>query len=167
MTLMSAPALDGIHHLKVHVTDVRRSARWYARTLGYQPVMEFVEGSRLVGYGMSHPNGGTLLTLRLDPEQARKTAGWVYFEMGVPDTVALEALTERLDGLDVGHGPVVRTPIGWLLPGVIDPDGHEMRFYVSEPQEVVDAQHPIRIHDAGPAGWSERMESIDLGEATG
>jgi len=164
---MSTPALDGIHHLKVHVTDVRRSARWYERTLGYQPLMEFVEGSRLVGYGMSHPKGGTPLTLRLDHEQARKTAGWVYFEMGVPDTVALNELAEWLDGLGVGHGPVVRTPIGWLLPGVVDPDGHEMRFYVSEPQEVVDPAHPMRIHDAGPEGWGERIESIDLGEATG
>jgi catechol 2,3-dioxygenase-like lactoylglutathione lyase family enzyme len=109
--VMSTPALSGIHHLKVHVTDVRRSARWYQRTLGYEPVMEFVEGSRLVGYGMSHPNGGTVLTLRLDPEQAQKTAGWVYFEWGVPDTAALEGLAERLAALGVGHGPVVRTSI--------------------------------------------------------
>jgi catechol 2,3-dioxygenase-like lactoylglutathione lyase family enzyme len=163
--VMSTPALSGIHHLKVHVTDVRRSARWYQRTLGYEPVMEFVEGSRLVGYGMSHPNGGTVLTLRLDPEQAQKTAGWVYFEMGVPDTAALEGLAERLTALGVGHGPVVRTPIGWLLSGVFDPDGHEMRFYVSAPEEVVDSQHPIRIHDAGPGGWAERLTSIDLDES--
>ena len=162
--LMSTQALNGIHHLKVHVTDVRRSARWYERTLGYEPVMEFVEGSRLVGYGMSHSNGGTLLTLRLDPEQAQKTAGWVYFEMGVPDTAALKDLAARLDGLGIGHGPVARTPIGWILPGVFDPDGHEMRFYVSEPQEVIDSQHPIRMHDAGPGGWSEPLTSIDLGE---
>jgi hypothetical protein len=127
--------------------------------------MEFVEGTRLVGCGLSHPNGGTLLTLRLDPDQARKTAGWVYFEMGVPDTDALTELAERLDGLGIGHGPVVRTPIGWLLPGVLDPDGHEMRFYVSSPQDVVDPQHPVRIHDAGPGGWTEPMETIDLDEA--
>ena len=63
--------------------------------------MEFVEGSRLVGYGMSHPNGGTVLTLRLDPEQAQKTAGWVYFEMGMPDTAALEGLAERLAALEL------------------------------------------------------------------
>jgi hypothetical protein len=124
---------------------------------------------RLPTRGLRHepPQRWTLLTLRLDPEQARKTAGWVYFEMGVPDTIALNELAERLDGLDVGHGPVVRTPIGWLLPGVVDPDGHEMRFYVSEPQEVVDPAHLMRIHDAGPGGWSERIESIDLGQASG
>ncbi len=167
MSPMNTPALDGIHHLKVHVTDVRRSAMWYARTLGYQPLMEFMQASRLVGYGMSHPRGGTLLTLRLDPEQARKTAGWVYFEMGVPDTGALRDLAQRLDDLDIGHGPVVRTPIGWLLPGVLDPDGHEMRFYVSEPQHVVDVAHPLRIHDAGPEGWSEPIHAIDLDDSAG
>jgi hypothetical protein len=66
--------------------------------------------------------------LRLDPEQAQKTAGWVYFEMGVPDPAALKDLAERLDGLEIGHGPVARTLVGWLLPGVFDPDGREMRF---------------------------------------
>lgn len=156
----SVPALHGIHHLKVHVTEVRRSARWYQRTLGYQPAMEFHEGTRLVGYGMSHANGGTVLTIRLDPEQAHKTAGWVYFEMGVPDRAALQDLATRLDALSVARGPLVRTPIGWLLPGVFDPDGHEMRFYVSEP--LPEAHGPLRIHDAGPSGWAESVDSIHI-----
>jgi hypothetical protein len=102
--------------------------------------------------------------LRLDPEQARKTAGWVYFEMGAPDTAALDGWAQRLDALGVAHGPVVRTPIGWLLPGVFDPDGHEMRLYVSDPQAVVDSQHPLRIHDAGPGAWVEPITGIDLGQ---
>jgi catechol 2,3-dioxygenase-like lactoylglutathione lyase family enzyme len=157
MALMKVPALDGIHHLKVHVTDVRRSAGWYAETLGYQPIMEFVEGTRLVGYGLSHPNGGTLLTLRLDPDQARKTAGWVYFEMGVPDTDALTGLAERLDGMGIGHGPVVRTPIGWLLPGVFDPDGHEMRFYVSR---ATRRRRP-RAPQADPRRGAGRLDRAD------
>lgn len=42
-----------------------------------------------------------------------------------------------------------------------------MRFYVSEPQEMVDPEHPMRIHDAGPGGWSEPIESIDLSEPPG
>jgi hypothetical protein len=112
--------------------------------------MESVEGSRVVGYGVSHPNGGTLLTLRLDPEQAAKTTGWVYFEMGVPDTAALTQLGDRLDGLVIAHCPVARTPIGWLLPGAFDPDGHEMRFYVPEPHETVDPEHPMRSITPGP-----------------
>ncbi|MHB8463730.1 MAG: VOC family protein [Acidimicrobiales bacterium] len=157
---MGAPELDGIHHLKVHVTDVRRSARWYARVLGYQPSIEFVEGERLVGYGLGHPNGGTLLTLRLDPEHAARTAGWVYFEMGVPDKEALDRLAEHLDECGEPHGPVVQTPIGWLLPGLFDPDGHEMRFYFSLPESTTTVR-PRRLHDAGPNGWIEDLDTLD------
>jgi hypothetical protein len=38
----------------VHVTDVRRSALWYQRVLGYRPAMEFTEADRVVGYGFDH-----------------------------------------------------------------------------------------------------------------
>ena len=75
---MTIPALQAIHRLKVHVTDAQRSARWYQQVLGYEPMAEFYEQDQLVGYGMEHSRGGTLLTLRLDPDQAAKTVGWAY-----------------------------------------------------------------------------------------
>ena len=160
---VTVPALDGIHHLKVHVTDVQRSARWYRRVLGYRPMIEFVEGDRVVGYGLDHSNGGTLLTLRLDPEQAAKTAGWVYFEMGARDKSALEDLARHLDECGEKHGPVVQTPVGWLLPGLFDPDGHEMRFYSSGLDTADDnsRDRPCRIHDAGPSAWIEQLETLE------
>lgn len=158
---VNVPELNGIHHLKVHVTDVRKSARWYARVLGYRPWQEFVEGDRLVGYGLDHPNGGTLLTLRLDPEHAARSAGWVYFEMGVPNKGALDRLAEHLDECGEHHGPVVQTPIGWLLPGLFDPDGHEMRFYFSLPESTA-TPRPRRLHDVGPNAWIEELDSLDL-----
>jgi catechol 2,3-dioxygenase-like lactoylglutathione lyase family enzyme len=154
--------LAGIHHLKVHVTDLRRSARWYERVLGYRRGVEFVEGDRLVGYGLDHDHGGTPLTLRLDPEQAAKTAGWVYFEMGVPDRNALDDLASHLDGVGEAHGPVVQTPIGWLLPGLFDPDGHEMRFYYSSRGEGTLHTRPRRLHDAGPNAWIEDIDALEL-----
>jgi hypothetical protein len=85
-------------------------------------------------------------------------------EMGVPDTAELKDLADRLDGLDVEHGPVTSPPIGWLLPKVHDPDGHEMLFYVSELQEVVDPEPRTRIHDAGAKGRTEKLARIDLAE---
>jgi catechol 2,3-dioxygenase-like lactoylglutathione lyase family enzyme len=157
----SAPRLAGIHHLKVHVTDVRRSALWYQRVLGYRPVMEFTDADRLAGYGLDHPNGGTFLTLRHDPEHAAATAGRVYFEMGAPDEAALDELARRLDDLCEPHGPVLRTPIGWVLPDLHDPDGHEMRFYVTD-EGAPTADRPARMHDAGPRAWIERLDSLDL-----
>lgn len=157
----SAPRLAGIHHLKVHVADVRRSALWYQRVLGYQPVMEFAEAGRLVGYGLGHPSGGTFLTLRLDPEHAAQTAGRVYFEMGTPDKAALDELARHLDDLGEPHGPVLRTPAGWVLPDLYDPDGHEMRFYVTG-EGAPTAGRPARMHDAGPRAWIEQLDRLDL-----
>lgn len=158
----AVPLLDGIHHLKVHVADLRRSARWYQRVLGYRVGLEFVEGDRLVGYGLSHTNGGTLLTLRLDPDRTAQTVGDVYFEMGVPDKAALEALAQHLDACGERHGPVVETPIGWLLPGLFDPDGHEVRFYLSSPAELSRPPLPRRIHDAGPGAWMETLAELEV-----
>jgi catechol 2,3-dioxygenase-like lactoylglutathione lyase family enzyme len=161
----SAPRLKGIHHLKVHVTDVRRSALWYQRVLGYRPVMEFAEADRLVGYALDHPGGGTFLTLRLDPDHAADSAGRVYFEMGAPDKAALDELARRLDNLGEPHGPVLRTPAGWLLPDLHDPDGHEMRFYVTG-EGAPTADRPARLHDAGPRAWIEQLDSLDLAPDT-
>jgi catechol 2,3-dioxygenase-like lactoylglutathione lyase family enzyme len=157
----SAPRLEGIHHLKVHVTDVRRSALWYQRVLGYRPVVEFTEADRLVGYGLDHPNGGTFLTLRLDRDHAADTAGRVYFEMGAPDKVALDELARHLGDLGEPHGPVLRTPVGWLLPDLYDPDDHEIRFYVTG-EGAPTADRPARIHDAGPNAWIEQLDNLDL-----
>src|SRR5580704_1585235 len=58
MGMPNAPALAGIHHLKLPVTDLERSREWYLRRLGYQVQMEFVEQGRLMGVALSHPNGG-------------------------------------------------------------------------------------------------------------
>ena len=157
----SAPRLKGIHHLKVHVTEVRRSALWYQRVLGYRPVMEFTEAGRLVGYGLDHPNGGTFLTLRLDPGHAADSAGRVYFEMGAPDKAALDELARRLDNLGEPHGPVLCTPAGWVLPDLHDPDGHEIRCYVTG-EGAPTADRPARLHDAGPRAWIEQLDRLDL-----
>lgn len=64
------PELDGIHHLKLPVSDLQRSQEWYKSRLGYELEMEFVEQGKLMGVALSHPRGGPPLALRLDPERA-------------------------------------------------------------------------------------------------
>ena len=68
--MLETPALAGIHHLKLPVTDLARSRSWYESRLGYQLVAEFVEEGTLMGIAMDHPNGGPQLALRLDPGRA-------------------------------------------------------------------------------------------------
>jgi len=124
-----APALAGIHHVKLPVTDLSRSREWYESRLGYQLQMEFVEQGRLMGYALAHPNGGPQLGLRLGPERARAAAGFDYFAIGVPDKEAIDQLAARLTTLGEQHAGVHWASIGWILPELHDPDGHEVRFY--------------------------------------
>jgi catechol 2,3-dioxygenase-like lactoylglutathione lyase family enzyme len=60
----NAPALAGVHHLKLPVSDLVRSRQWYRSRLGYEVTVEFVEQGKLMGYVLEHPNGGPSLALR-------------------------------------------------------------------------------------------------------
>ena len=126
---MDAPALAGVHHLKLPVSDLERSRSWYESRLGYELAREFVEGGTLMGVALRHPNGGPGLALRLDPDRAAAAAGFDYFAIGVPDKDALEALAARLTALGEHHAGVHVASTGWILPLLHDPDGHEVRFY--------------------------------------
>ena len=123
------PLLDGIHHLKLPVSDLDRSQAWYQHRLGYVVMQDFTEDGVRMGVALTHPNGGPDVALRVDPERARAAAGFDYFAIGVPGRDAIDALAARFTASGDDHAGVVRTPIGWALPGVHDPDGHEVRFY--------------------------------------
>jgi catechol 2,3-dioxygenase-like lactoylglutathione lyase family enzyme len=127
--MSDAPALDGIHHLKLPVTEIPRSLRWYQERLGYEVMHEFVEDGEVMGVAMTHPAGGPDFAIRLDPDRARAAAGFDYFAIGVPGRDAIEELAARFTFFGDAHDGVQRTPVGWVLLGVEDPDGHAVRFY--------------------------------------
>jgi catechol 2,3-dioxygenase-like lactoylglutathione lyase family enzyme len=131
------PQLDGVHHLKLPVSDLERSSQWYQSRLGYTVAMEFREEGRLMGLALRHPAGGPRLALRLDPDKAAASAGFDYFSIGVPTRAALEALAARLTELGDGHAGVQVASLGWILPGLSDPDGHEIRFYTTQSHKTV------------------------------
>jgi catechol 2,3-dioxygenase-like lactoylglutathione lyase family enzyme len=127
--MVTAPALDGIHHLKLPVRDLERSLAWYQERLGYEVMHEFVEDGVRMGIAMTHPNGGPDLAIRLDADRARAAAGFDYFAIGVPGREAIESLARAFADRGDEHEGVLRTPVGWVLLGVQDPDGHAVRFY--------------------------------------
>ena len=49
----------------------------------------------------------------------------------MPDQEAIDRLAARLTGLGERHAGVHWATIGWILPGLHDPDGHEVRFYTT------------------------------------
>ena len=156
MDVSDAPVLAGIHHLKLPVTDLARSSDWYQSRLGYQVVAEIVEQGKLMGCAMAHPNGGPRLALRLDPDRARAAAGFDYFSIGVPDKDAIGRLADRLTALGEEHAGVHWASIGWILPLLHDPDGHEVRFYTHEHHTEPEPGKVTTSHD--PRETSERRE---------
>jgi catechol 2,3-dioxygenase-like lactoylglutathione lyase family enzyme len=147
MSTADSLRLDGIHHVKLPVRDLAVSSDWYASRLGYRRQIEFVEGGRLMGVSMVHDAGGPMVGLRLDPERAAVVAGFDYFSIGVPDKDAMDRLAAHLDGLGEHHAGVHFATIGWILPMLHDPDGHELRFYTTDHhteygEEVVVVEDP-------------------------
>ena len=163
MPTTDVPALAGVHHLKLPVTDLARSLEWYRSRLGYDVQVEFVEQGTLMGYGLAHPAGGPNLGLRLDPERARAAAGFDYFAIGVPDRAAIDQLARKLDELGQPHAGVHRASLGWILPEVLDPDGHALRFYTMEHHTDVRPGQTATIHD--PRETAERRELAEREQA--
>jgi len=158
MTSSDVPALAGIHHLKLPVTDLARSVDWYRSRLGYQVQIEFIEQGQLMGVGLGHPAGGPDLALRLDPDRARAAAGFDYFAIGMTDKAALERLAARLDAIGQPHAGVHQASLGWILPEVLDPDGHPLRFYTLAHHTDPGPESVLTIHD--PRESAERAEQL-------
>jgi catechol 2,3-dioxygenase-like lactoylglutathione lyase family enzyme len=158
--MSDAPRLDGVHHLKLPVSDLGRARAWYESRLGYEPEVEFVEAGRLMGVALRHPNGGPRLALRLDPERARAAAGFDYFSFAVPDKATMESLAERLTGFGDEHAGVHFATVGWILPGTHDPDGHEVRFYTTQHHTEMSGDGPTVIED--PRESAARREAAYL-----
>jgi catechol 2,3-dioxygenase-like lactoylglutathione lyase family enzyme len=160
--MVNVPILAGVHHLKLPVSDLNRSLAWYESRLGYELMIEFVEQGRLMGVVMRHPRGGPDLAFRLDPDRAQAAAGFDYFAIGVPHKEALEELAARLTGLGDSHAGVHFATIGWILPDLHDPDGHEVRFYTVE--HHTDPAGRMTVHD--PREAAEHHER-DLQQQSG
>jgi len=158
MNAPEMPALAGIHHVKLPVTDLARSLEWYRSRLGYEVEIEFIEQGKLMGYALSHPGGGPGLALRLDPARARAAAGFDYFAFGVPGKAQLDQLAARLDALGQPHAGVHMATLGWILPEVPDPDGHPLRFYTMAHHTDPDTTGVTTIHD--PRESAERRERL-------
>jgi catechol 2,3-dioxygenase-like lactoylglutathione lyase family enzyme len=127
---MISPVLSGIHHVKIPVTDLKRSIDWYRRVFGFAVTMEFPETDGIVrGVAGTVPGlGDTQLTLRVNPEAVRGCVGFDPVSFAVDGHADIATWAAHLDGLGIGHSPVIEASVGWLLV-FDDPDGISLHLY--------------------------------------
>jgi catechol 2,3-dioxygenase-like lactoylglutathione lyase family enzyme len=157
MAADDVPSLDGVHHVKLPVTDLERTRSWYADRLGYVTAIEFTKAGRTTGITMSHPDGGPMIGFVHNADLAARAAGFDYFSIGVRDKETLERLAARLSERGEQHAGVHFATIGWILPGTHDPDGHEVRFYTTDHHAALPADGPLVIDD--PVGTEAAREA--------
>jgi catechol 2,3-dioxygenase-like lactoylglutathione lyase family enzyme len=127
---MARPALSGIHHVKIPVTDLQRAVDWYHHVFGFEVTMEFPEADGVVrGVAGRLPGlGDTLLSLRVNATAAEGCKGFDPVSFAVNDHADIQSWADHLDGLGIKHSPVIEASVGWLLI-FDDPDGITLHLY--------------------------------------
>jgi catechol 2,3-dioxygenase-like lactoylglutathione lyase family enzyme len=149
------PAHDGIHHIKLPVSDLERSAEWYGAVLGARRLTELDHrrpDGTLFAVILQVPGLGTHLELRLDRATAAVLDGYDFLTLAVGDHAALDEWIAHLDDLGIRHSPPIVALVGWLLV-VPDPDGLRLRFYTTQPHGLAasSVEHDSPWLSAGPA----------------
>lgn len=136
------PALTGVHHVALTVTDVERSVPWYERVLGFTTIGREDEGEvglrkvflRGPGFGLTltlvqHPAGGGTLFDERRP-------GLDHLTFTVPSTDSLREWTDRLTEHGVTFSPIAQEPTapGSMVIALRDPDGIQLVLW-AEKQE--------------------------------
>lgn len=135
MSASVRPTFDGIHHLKLPVADLERSAHWYGEVLGARRLTELDHrrpDGTLFAVILEVPGLGTNLELRLDPATADALVTYDFITLAVEDRAALDRWVAHLDSVGIHHSPPIVALVGWLLV-IPDPDGLRLRLYTIQP----------------------------------
>lgn len=140
---MTQPELAGIHHVKIPVTDLRRSLEWYGRVFGYRTTLVFPEADGVIrGAGGEIPGLGQVsIAFRENPEAARGCRNFDPVSFGVADRADIEAWMAHLDSLGINHSPLIEASVGWLLV-FDDPDGLQLHLYTWAGHNIDQSHRP-------------------------
>ncbi len=113
--------INGVHHVRLPVSDIIRSRDWYTSALGFETRLTVEEEDRVVGVVVVHPSGVTL-GLHEAPALARALRGFCAVALSVGNRSDLTRWCQYLDSLGVSHSLPTEGHIGWCVE-VPDPDG--------------------------------------------
>jgi glyoxylase I family protein len=130
-----------IHHLRLTVTDVRRSREFYTGLLGFEVVVESpppedpaaAETFKVLFGGVVMARGNLIMGLRpMAPPADRfhpDRAGLDHLSFGVPGREDLEQAIRLFDERGVTHGTITRLPsFGIDVLSFEDPDGIQLEL---------------------------------------
>jgi glyoxylase I family protein len=134
-------AVDGVHHLRLTVTDVQRSREFYTGLLGFQVAAESPppddpaadEVFSLLFGGIVMVRGSLIMGLRpmapaddrFDPDRV----GLDHLSFGVASREELEQAARLFDERGVTHGEITRLPsFGIDVLPFTDPDGVQLEL---------------------------------------
>ncbi|MGP8059759.1 MAG: VOC family protein [Acidimicrobiales bacterium] len=124
-------SLEGLHGVRIPVTDALVSKDWYMTVLGLEPVLDLEEEQGVVGVVLRHPTG-FVIGLHQEPHRAGALRGFAVIGLTVTDRVQLERWRDELQRLGRAHGPLEAGHLGWFMD-VPDPDGVVVRFHTGRP----------------------------------
>lgn len=155
--------LRKIRQVKVPVTDLSVSLRWYRDLLELEHVGEFFEGGGVRGVLLLSREGEFVIALRDRAFCADQPShrGFDLFGLAVESPQALHDLAARCDRLGVAHEPIHdRGPYGMALD-IPDPDGTVLRFLWDH--ETVDDGGFLGVEFAAD-GTPSRYDTTRLGD---
>ncbi len=132
-------ALAGVHHVRLPVSDLARSTRFWTDDLGYELNFEFPGTDGPAGLALKHSHGGPNIVLWHDPARAKLASGFSWLAIGCRSAAEIYDLKDRLDARGIPNGGIQDALVQIKLPSVEDPDGLLIGFYV-----VLDDESPVR-----------------------
>nr|WP_090344129.1 VOC family protein [Mycolicibacterium malmesburyense]CRL75399.1 lactoylglutathione lyase-like lyase [Mycolicibacterium malmesburyense] len=137
-----APAITGIHHISITVTDLEASMAWYERLFGADRLpMKFPHYEREdTGYGelLIDPRSGVVIGLHTNTgndgtqfDEAR--TGLDHVGLNVASRAELDAWTRRLDELGIEHSGVRSADEPFPFATVVfrDPDNIQLELFTA------------------------------------
>ena len=130
--MTGAVALQGIHHIRLTVTDVARSQEFYTQVLGFQVARQIPTGVLLrngpiiLGLGPAFDQGAAPPDDRFNENRV----GLDHLSLAVSSYADLEAALRLFDSLGVPHGEIKDIGVAHVL-AFRDPDYIQLELSAS------------------------------------
>jgi len=135
----TSPAISGVHHVSLTVTDIEASIAWYERVFGVKRIGGTIPhyGCADTGYAvlLVDPRCGFMFGLHTNTANGGESfhearTGLDHVSFGVSGRDELVNWTRRLDELGISHSGVIdeTTPISYSTVVFRDPDNIQLEF---------------------------------------